>query len=145
MENKTSKYFKYAIDEIVLVMIGILLALQVNNWNQNQGIKKQLENYKTSLLSEINKDLKELERIDSLNVFSTNQINEYFSLYNSNPVNYDSLILKKKLTQVTWNSFKSNLYTIEELITSGNISFFSHKEKLAIITLKKQLELYTYL
>ncbi|MBT8254323.1 MAG: hypothetical protein HKN00_11180 [Flavobacteriaceae bacterium] len=34
--GKTSKYFKYAIGEIILVMIGILLALQVNNWNQNR-------------------------------------------------------------------------------------------------------------
>ena len=45
MENKTGsaghfsrsgKYFKYAIGEIALVMIGILLALQVNNWNENR-------------------------------------------------------------------------------------------------------------
>ena len=44
MENKTSKYFKYAIGEIVLVMIGILLALQVNNWNNNriEASKEQL-------------------------------------------------------------------------------------------------------
>ncbi|MFT5762099.1 MAG: hypothetical protein ACI8WA_001223 [Polaribacter sp.] len=33
MENKTGKYFKYAIGEIVLVVIGILIALQINNWN----------------------------------------------------------------------------------------------------------------
>ncbi len=36
-ENKTGRYLKYAIGEIVLVMIGILLALQVNNWNQNRA------------------------------------------------------------------------------------------------------------
>jgi len=36
MENKTSKYLKYAIGEILLVMVGILLALQVNNWNENR-------------------------------------------------------------------------------------------------------------
>ncbi|PTL99429.1 MAG: hypothetical protein DA407_16785 [Bacteroidetes bacterium] len=36
MENKTGKYFKYAIGEIILVMIGILLALQVNNWNNSR-------------------------------------------------------------------------------------------------------------
>ena len=31
--GKTSKYFKYAIGEIVLVVIGILIALQINSWN----------------------------------------------------------------------------------------------------------------
>jgi len=36
MENKTSKYFKYAIGEIVLVVIGILIALSINNWNQQR-------------------------------------------------------------------------------------------------------------
>jgi Family of unknown function (DUF6090) len=42
VENKTGKYFKYAIGEIVLVMIGILLALQVNNWNQQRiAIQKE--------------------------------------------------------------------------------------------------------
>jgi len=35
-ENKTSKYFKYAIGEIILVVIGILIALQINNWNENR-------------------------------------------------------------------------------------------------------------
>ena len=35
-QNKTGKYFKYAIGEIVLVVIGILIALQVNNWNQKR-------------------------------------------------------------------------------------------------------------
>jgi hypothetical protein len=33
-ENKFSKYFIYAIGEIVLVVIGILIALQINNWNE---------------------------------------------------------------------------------------------------------------
>ena len=36
IENKTGKYFKYAIGEIVLVVIGILIALQINNWNEER-------------------------------------------------------------------------------------------------------------
>lgn len=40
MENKTGKYFKYAIGEIVLVVIGILIALQINNWNQGRNRTK---------------------------------------------------------------------------------------------------------
>lgn len=48
-ENKTSKYLKYAIGEIVLVMIGILLALQVNNWNNERKEYQQLKKYAVSL------------------------------------------------------------------------------------------------
>lgn len=36
MENKTGKYLKYAIGEILLVVIGILIALQANNWNEDR-------------------------------------------------------------------------------------------------------------
>ncbi|MGB5664992.1 DUF6090 family protein, partial [Eudoraea sp.] len=35
-KNKTGKYFKYAIGEIILVVIGILIALQINNWNEER-------------------------------------------------------------------------------------------------------------
>ena len=44
-ENRTSKYLLYAIGEIILVMIGILLALQVNNWNQERTENKVAKNY----------------------------------------------------------------------------------------------------
>lgn len=54
MENKTYKYLKYAIGEIILVMIGILLALQVNNWNENR--KMHLQEIK--LLSDLQLELK---------------------------------------------------------------------------------------
>ena len=53
-ENKASKYLMYAIGEIALVMIGILLALQVSNWNENR-IKQQNE---VKILSQLNEDLK---------------------------------------------------------------------------------------
>ena len=44
MENKTSKYLKYAIGEIVLVVIGILIALQINNWNEDRKARvKEVE------------------------------------------------------------------------------------------------------
>jgi hypothetical protein len=43
MENKTGKYFKYAIGEIILVVIGILIALQINNWNEARK-KNRLRN-----------------------------------------------------------------------------------------------------
>ena len=56
MENKTGKYLKYAIGEIVLVMIGILLALQVNNWNTNRMAKKIELNQIQQLLEDAKSD-----------------------------------------------------------------------------------------
>jgi hypothetical protein len=53
MENKTGKYLKYAIGEIVLVVIGILIALQINNWNEYR--KLQIEELK--LLMDIKSNL----------------------------------------------------------------------------------------
>ena len=53
IENKTGKYFKYAIGEIVLVVIGILIALQINNWNEDRK-KRELE---LSTLAELKSNL----------------------------------------------------------------------------------------
>lgn len=50
------KYMLYAIGEVLLVMIGILLALQVNNWNEERRAKKQLEQNLISLAEDIRKD-----------------------------------------------------------------------------------------
>lgn len=54
-EGKSGKYLKYAIGETLLVMIGILLALQVNNWNE-QRKSKRIEN---ALLIELHKSVEE--------------------------------------------------------------------------------------
>ena len=54
--GKTGKYFKYAIGEIVLVMIGILLALQVNNWNEHRKESNTANTIKKTLYNELVKD-----------------------------------------------------------------------------------------
>jgi len=52
-EGKTGKYFKYAIGEIVLVVIGILIALSINNWNEESKSK----DFEIKMLSEIRNSL----------------------------------------------------------------------------------------
>ena len=52
-DNKPLKYLRYAIGEIVLVMIGILLALQVNNWNQNKIKLNEAISHLKSLKSDL--------------------------------------------------------------------------------------------
>ena len=56
-ENNMGKYFKYAIGEILLVVIGILIALQINNWNEAN--KERQQEFK--LLKQLKEDLTENE------------------------------------------------------------------------------------
>jgi len=58
--GKTGKYFKYAIGEIVLVVIGILIALQINNWNEERIEKTALNGLLQSISSGVNSDLRDL-------------------------------------------------------------------------------------
>jgi hypothetical protein len=67
MENKTGMYLKYAIGEIVLVVIGILIALQINNWNENRKAKKVEQTLLTELQKTIREDIKNLSDVIALN------------------------------------------------------------------------------
>ena len=91
-ENKFSKYLIYAIGEIALVMIGILLALQVNNWNQLKQHKSELSNHFHTLLENIGDDQVNLDSLveyrkraaivskDALHKFENNTIDNFQQL-----------------------------------------------------------------
>ena len=59
-QNKFSKYLIYAIGEIILVVIGILIALQINNWNESKQLKKIERKYLLELKSNLKVDLKDI-------------------------------------------------------------------------------------
>ena len=52
-ENRMGKYFKYAIGEIILVVIGILIALQINNWNEKRVEQNKVNNYYNRIYQEL--------------------------------------------------------------------------------------------
>ena len=74
-ENKFSKYFKYAIGEILLVVIGILIALQINNWNQDRQKTTKLIFYYEKLVEEVDQQIlitkNYITRFDSLSKMQT--------------------------------------------------------------------------
>ncbi|WP_090295316.1 DUF6090 family protein [Flagellimonas zhangzhouensis] len=61
-ENKFSKYLLYALGEIILVVVGILIALQLNNWSQENKDRQREQLILKQLNSEFrnNKDLFDL-------------------------------------------------------------------------------------
>ena len=70
-KNKTGKYFKYAIGEIVLVVLGILIALQINNWNEinktNKLETKILKELQVNLILDLKELQSDLSYMDDIN------------------------------------------------------------------------------
>ncbi|MEY8022146.1 DUF6090 family protein, partial [Muriicola sp. SD30] len=62
-KNKTGKYLKYAIGEIILVVIGILIALGINNWNDQKKNKEAELQYYCKVLDDLELDKKLLEEL----------------------------------------------------------------------------------
>ena len=62
-EEKNRRYVKYAIGEIFLVVIGILIALQINNWNEKRKIDETENRYLQALKNEFSRNLDEIDRV----------------------------------------------------------------------------------
>jgi len=67
--GKFSKYLIYAIGEIILVVIGILIALGINNWNEGNKKDTEEREYLTNLLAEFETNQEELKRINAYHRF----------------------------------------------------------------------------
>ena len=92
-KNKTGKYFKYAIGEIFLVVIGILIALQINNWNENRLNNKTIKTYLNSLIHDLNDEQGTLDMVNNWHSFKFFSMQYLLKMEGSNP--YDPIADRK--------------------------------------------------
>jgi len=59
-DNRPLKYARYAIGEVLLVVVGILIALQINNWNENRKVQTELFDIYIQIVFELDNDIAEL-------------------------------------------------------------------------------------
>ena len=128
-ENKFSKYLLYAIGEIILVVIGILIALQINNWNENRKLRDKevyfLEGIKNDLASDtiqINQLKKGVQR--RLTMYKL--IDPEFSLDEFDQVEIDTVLNFRYLFNRT-ASFRSKAGSYNSLISDGQSQLISNK------------------
>lgn len=143
-ENKFSKYLLYSIGEIVLVVIGILIALGINNWNEDRQKANQLKQYRTRLITELNADLNTLNQLEHLMTSHKGRIEEYIAYYNKENVDVVTLRQKKDSINYAINTFNKSSFILDELNATGHISLFSKEEKEAIAKLKNSHEVFQY-
>ena len=147
-ENRFSKYLLYAIGEIILVVIGILIALQINNWNERRKTNENIKIYHQNLIENLQTDIElfqEIKETAKFRYYSAQYLLKMAGskLYNpakdditifewkpnriwnqAIPIGYDSIFIEKAFLWTHRVSFRnSNLGpTVDELKSTGNYS-----------------------
>ncbi len=129
-ENKFSKYLLYAIGEIALVVIGILIALSLNNWNQKNSERNLEKRYTLSLIEDAKTDSSNFhnaiianeERVIILDSLASMCFN-----YNLNDGN-DPALLKQNIKAYTHPVFVTHTdRTLAQLKNTGNLRLITDK------------------
>ena len=139
-KNKTGKYFKYAIGEIILVVIGILIALQINTWKEEQQIKKE----ENKILKNLGVDF-ELRRTELIefNEFTTKElsaIDQMLLQCNKPKLIYKAKTLDSLLSYMGNSySFNDSFQLLDLLFNTGKIDIIENE------ALKKDLLIWPWL
>jgi Family of unknown function (DUF6090) len=132
-EGKTGKYFKYAVGEIVLVIIGILIALSINNWNGDRKLKIEEQQYLKDLQSEMASNIEGLNKILEIKQRSYDMALKIDSLFDNreafNTIS-DSVFGQNVFTMMNNATFDPKLGILNSLISSGKINNICNKELL---------------
>lgn len=128
-EGKTIRYLKYAVGEIILVVIGILIALQVNNWNEQRKLSLERSEIIRSLISDLKTSRQRLAKMKAKNDHSIDLSSKFLSVsyLDTSTVPVDSL--KYYISGVfDFAYFQPVQTTYEQAVSSGKIGLIDDKE-----------------
>ena len=137
-ENRFSKYLIYAIGEIVLVMIGILLALQVNNWNNRKQELKKERAYLKEIRDNLISDTLQINDALAFNRIKNSAIDSCFiELADpNNPGNRMAAIGTRLSVIGSYSFFEPNDMGFGTMMSADNIALLQND------TIRKQLSVY---
>jgi len=142
-KNKTGRYFKYAIGEIVLIIVGILIAVSINTWNENRKDKIEEQSILNDLKKEMQANLEDLEIVIEEHEKSFEGTKEIRALFNDRDT-FDQM--RDSVFMLLFNKMNKN-YTydpkhgiLNSVISSGKINLLSNKElKYLLASLKESI------
>lgn len=140
-KNRFTTYLLYAIGEIFLVVIGILIAVSINDWNASRKQKLVEKNYFQNMKNDLRADL---EYLDNMSVYSIGKVTASQNMkrrMKKDSVGSLYLFSNDLLTLIFTDEFKPNQNTYNEMQSSGNFSGIQNDSlKLKLLALNQTYE-----
>jgi len=125
-DNKPLKYARYAIGEIILVVIGILIALQINNWNEDKKERRIENKYINRLTNDLRVDMnyhnKRIEQAEN----DLRHLDMFISQMSEFQKNTHEIVELFKHLHLNTDPFASANSTFSELLSTGDFKTFSN-------------------
>ena len=143
IESKLRKYFLYAIGEIILVVIGILIALHINNLNDQRKIGNTIQTYYNQLLQDFENDKKYIESTIASIDSSAIELESYRRVFDKPNLSTNEIFSSFKLIEwsVTQIQFQSN--TINTLERTGDFNLIPLTIRNKLLDYKRKQEITT--
>ena len=125
-ENKFSKYLLYATGEIILVVIGILIALYINNLSD---IKKERERelvYLENIKSDLKLNISEMDKYLAIRTSCIESAGRILEHFDGKPISNYSAFNQDGVNIYSWQKYYMTNNTFQELINSGNLAIISN-------------------
>jgi hypothetical protein len=146
MENKTGKYIKYAIGEIVLVVIGILIALAINNQNENRKNNTLVSIYKSELINDLLLDINHFKYHLSLATEENKRIDSIRKIFQKPDSDLDTLneVIKKGITFIRKEPYIMLASTEYPIINNNTFLSLQNSGQITLLANKLQEELVSF-
>jgi len=127
-EHRFSKYLIYAIGEIVLVVIGILIALEINNQNDERKERAKEIHYLQNIKTDLNLNIQELNRYIQIRSKLIKNADTIIKHFEGEPVKDLEQFNALGVEIYSWQKFYQKNNTFIELLNSGNLSVISNDQ-----------------
>lgn len=127
IENRVSTYLLYSIGEILLVVIGILIALQINNANDTRKERVKEVNYLENIKTDLNINIQEMDRYLAVRTECIEAAQRIIAHFEGKPItDYDDFNADG-VSIYGWQKFYQSNNTFQELVNSGNLALISNE------------------
>ena len=125
-ENRVTKYFLYAIGEILLVVIGILIALSINNNNEKNKQRAQELHYLKNIKADLQMNISHIDNYIADREVAAKNAAKILEHFEGKPIEDYEVFIQEAISIYIWRKFFQINNTFQELVNSGNLALISN-------------------